>query len=331
MDSILPKYKVTELPSRFIGYPEGAEIYIQPYTAGQAINIEMVGRNNLNVMEEILDGVTVNGISKEELSPQDILFLGVYRNLVSSKNDKISITSICPKCLAENKQAKSIADIKFKELEGFDKECYPIEVEFDNYIMHFEFLTYKAFKYCMRKYRGAKTYQLAFQVVDYTDKVTGETFNRPYYSADLNERRSTASFDKYISDVRNILFDLVDEDKEALDEVVKILEDYGTKPIEVVCQDERCKHEYTVDLDEEGVLVTPFRESGQSARDRIKLRKSDINRPDKSETDESERGGDAAGQSNPTEQQTQKSVRQKVQPKEQIQYFSNTEKLPSKD
>lgn len=327
MDSILPKYKVTELPSRFIGYPEDTEIFIQPYTAGQAINIELVGRNNINVMEEVLDGVITKYLDKEMLTPQDILFLGVYRNLVSSKSDKISVQSICPKCLAENKEAKSLGDIKFKELEGFDKDCYPLEVDFNKYIMHFEVLTYKAFKYCMKKYRGAKTYQLAFQVVDYTNKETGETFSRPYYTNSPEERLSTAAFDKYISDVRNILFDLIDEDKDVLNEVINILEDYGTKPIEVTCQDERCKHQYSVGLDEEGVLLTPFRESGQSARDRIKLRKNDVNKSTSIETDEPQRSGNASGQNNDSDKEiTNKSVRiSSKKPEKQIHYFSEND------
>lgn len=303
MDNILPSYQITELPSRFIGYPDMTEISVQPYTAGQAINIELAGRDNINSMEEILHGVTVQGISKEDLSPQDIIFLGVYRNLVSSKNDKINIRSICPKCLAENNEAKSLAVIKFKELEGFDKECYPVEVDFDNYIMKFEFLTYKAFKHCLNKYHGAKLYQIAYQVSEYTDKETQETFKRPYYSNDINERRSTSAFDLYIKNVRNILFDLVDEDKDALNEVIDLLEDYGTKPIEVTCSDERCKHKYSVNLNEEGVLVMPFRESRESSRTRIKLRKSDINRPDNIQTNEPEGSRNASGNSNQTEEQ----------------------------
>lgn len=336
MDNILPSYRITELPSRFIGYPDNAVISVQPYTAGQAINIELAGRDNINSMEEILHGVNVQGISKEELSPQDVIFLGVYRNLVSSKNDKINIRSICPKCLAENNEAKSLAVIKFKELEGFDKECYPIEVDFDNYIMKFEFLTYKAFKHCLNKYHGAKLYQIAYQVSEYTDKETQEVFKRPYYSNDPNERRSTSAFDLYIKNVRNILFDLVDEDKDALNEVIDILEDYGTKPIEVTCSDERCKHKYSVNLNEEGVLVMPFREPRESSRTRIKLRKSDINKPDSVQADELEGSGNAGGNSNQTEEQAavteepsgvklEPAIRRPRKPTKQIEYFNNQE------
>ena len=343
MDNILPSYRITELPSRFIGYPDMAEISVQPYTAGQAINIELAGRDNINSMEERLHGVNVQGISKEDLSPQDIIFLGVYRNLVSSQNDKINIRSICPKCLAENNEAKSLAVIKFKELEGFDKDCYPIEVDFDNYVMKFEFLTYKAFKHCLNKYHGAKLYQMAYQVSEYTDKETQETFKRPYYSNDPNERRSTSAFDLYIKKVRNILFDLVDEDKDALNEVIDLLEDYGTKPIEVTCSDERCKHKYSVNLNEEGVLVMPFRESRESSRTRIKLRKSDINKSNSIQADEFEGSGNASRNSNQTEKQAaiaeessevklEPALRRPRKPAKQIEYFEsdNSENLPVK-
>ena len=126
---------------------------------------------------------------------------------------------------------------------------------------------------------------------------------------------------------RNIIFDLVDEDKDALNEVISILEDYGTKPIEVTCQDERCKHQYTVNIDEEGVLVTPFRESGATARTRVKLRKSDIDKSAGIQTIEPERSRTAGGKSNEAEKQlvtkaSEKKTTKKVNPTEQIQYFN---------
>lgn len=310
MSDLLPKYEVKQLPSRFIGYPKGTRIFAKPYTAGQAINIELIGRANVNTMDEILEGIVVEGIENDDLSPQDILFLGVYRNLASSKHDKIKITSICPKCLQENESVKTLSSIKFKELEGFDDECYPIEVDFDNYTMHFEFLTYKAFKYVMTHHRGSKMYQLATQVVDYTDKSTGESYTRPWFTNDPNERKSTSAFKKYLSDVRNILFNLVDEDKDALDEVINLLEDYGTKPIEVECSDENCKHKYEVGLNEEGVLVVPFREVGESNRVRIKLRKDNIDKSIGIQKDESEGIGDNGGKDTRTStEETDKSVR----------------------
>lgn len=286
MDYILPKYEVKEIPSRFIPYPEGTRIFVQPYRAGEAINIELVGRNNLRFMEEILSGVTVEGLPKNLLSPQDILFLGVYRNLVSSKHDKIDMKSICPYCLNENHETQSLSSIKFKETDGFDKECYPIEVDFDNYIMHFGFVTYKDFDFCLTKYRGHKLMQLALQVLDYQDKATGEIVKKPEYNAKTNKPQATAFIEKYVENVKTILYNFVDEDKEALEEVISILEDFGLKPIETVCSDERCKRTYSFNIDDEGVLVTPFRETRESARSRIKLRKSDINKSDSIQTDE---------------------------------------------
>lgn len=272
----------------FIPYPDNVRIYVEPYTAGQAINIELVGRNNLRTLEEVLEGVHVDGLGKNLLTPQDILFLGVYRNLVSSRHDKIDLKSICPKCLNENHQTGTLATIKFKGTEGFDKECYPIEVDFDDYTMHIGFVTYKDFEFCMNKYRGHKLYQLALQVFDYTDKKTGETFSKPSYNARSTKTGATAAIEAYVNEVKSILYGLVDEDKEALEEVISILEDYGLKPIEQECSDERCRHRYSFSINDEGVLVTPFREPGKSARARIKLRKDDVSPSDSTETDEPE-------------------------------------------
>lgn len=286
MDKILPQYEVTQIPSRFIPYPDGTRIFVKPYCAGEAINIELVGRNNLKFMEEILSGVKVDGLAKNMLTPQDILFLGVYRNLVSSKHDKIDIKSICPYCLNENHDVRTLAAISFNDIDKFDKDCYPIEVEFDDYIMHFGFVTYKDFELCVNKFRGHKLYQLALQVIDYTDKKTKETVTKPEYSTKSNKPTATAAIEKYVNDVKTILYGFVDEDKETLEEVVSILENYGIKQIETTCKDESCKHTYSFDIEDEGVLVMPFRESKESIRTRIKLSKNDLDKSDSIQTDE---------------------------------------------
>lgn len=294
MDNIIPEYEVKELPSRFIGYPEEVKIYATPHSFGSALNIEMVGKNNINTMSETLEGIKVVGMAKNMLTPQDILFLGVYRNLLSSKHDKIDIRSYCPKCLNENHEKKSLSDIKFKAIEDFNRDVYPIEVSFNDYTMWFTFLSYKDFDFCMRKYRGHKLTQLAFQVCKYVDKNSGETFEKPEYSSNTKNTTATKLIEEYVSKLKGILYSFVDEDKETLEEVVNILEDYGLKPVEVHCKDEHCKNVYSVELDGEGILITPFRDTEVSPRDRIKLHKNNFDGSNISEENEFERSGDAS-------------------------------------
>lgn len=287
MTDYLPKYKVTQLPSRFMGYPEGTEIFVSPYDWGDTVRIKMTNANSLNFMKEILNGVKVDGLAKNLLTPQDILFLGVYRNLVSSSHDKIDIKSICPYCLAENHTAKTLEAIKFNDIEDFTREDYPIEVDFDNYTMWFTFITYKDFELCQRKFRGDTTYQVALQVCKYQDKVTKETVEKPSYV--LTDKDSTIkNILEYAKTVRDILASFLDEDKDTLEEVINILEDYGMKPIEVECSDKNCQKKYEVEFDDKEVFVTPFRETKNSPRDRIRLHKNrtitDSIEPDESET-----------------------------------------------
>lgn len=275
MDPILPEYEVTELPSRFIGYPEGTKVYVKPYSFGSALNIELVGKNSVNSMKETLSGVKVVGLPKNLLTPQDILFLGFYRNLVSSMHDKITLKSICPKCLNENKVVKTLKDIKFKSIEDFDSSVYPLQVSLTGYTMWFGFVSYKDFEFCLSKYRGHKLYQLALQVVKYKNEKTGEVFEKPEYNANTSREKDTAKIELYVKTVKDILFSMMDDDKDTLDEVLLLLEDYGLKPIDIQCQDENCKYQYSANLDDEDVFVMPFREPGKSPRDRIKLRKDD--------------------------------------------------------
>lgn len=315
MDSILPEYEITELPSRFIPYPEGTKIYVQPYSYGAALNIELVGRRNINTMKEILQGVKVEGIAKNLLTPQDILFIGVYRNLVSSKHDKITISSICPNCLKENKSTKTLKEIKFEQLEGFSKDVYPLEVDFDNYTMWFGFLTYKDFDFCLTRYNASKIHQQALQVLKYTVKETGETFEKPEYNAKTGKQQDTAKIEKYVEKVRHILYGLVDEDADALREVIDLLENYGLKPIEIQCEDELCGKTYEVNVDDDNVLILPFRDTTKPARDRIKLSKSTNNEPDSFETDELKGSGYATGVDTKTSSQETSSTESVVEHK----------------
>ena len=324
MDSVLPEYEIKELPSRFIPYPKGTKIFAKPYTYGAALNIEMVGRSNVNTMREILSGIKVEGLQKNLLTPQDILFLGVYRNLMSSKHDKIEINSICPKCLRENKTIKTLKAIKFEAIDDFDSSCYPIEVEFDNYIMRFAFLTYKDFDFCLTRYNGMTIYQQALQVVKYKDKKTGEEFEKPEYNAKSGKKEDTARIEAYLEKVRHILYNFVDEDAETLTEAVKLLENYGLKPIEVECEDETCKHQYTINVDDDNVLIMPFRGAKVSVRDRIKLSKKRDDEFSESEANESEGSSSSTGTDTDRNSKKQKQQLIEKQPKEQIQYFEST-------
>lgn len=294
MDNILPTYQVKELPSRFVPYPKGIKIYVTPLTAGAAMNIAMVGRTNIDLMKETLEGVTVEGMAKNLLTPQDILFLGVYRNLVSSKHDKISLKSICPKCLHENQESKSLSAIKFKEIAGFDEDCYPIQVNFDNYTMWFSFLTYKDFELCMQKYKGHKLQQTALQIIKYKDNKTNEEFKKPDFILNAKDAKATQAIELYVEKLRKILYNFVDEDKDTLNEILDILEDYSLKPIEVKCQDELCQNEYSININDEDVLVLPFRDSKKLTRARIVLSKDDIDKPDNNEANESSRSRNAS-------------------------------------
>lgn len=321
MNSILPEYEVKELPSRFAGYPEGTKVYAKPYTYGSALNIELVGKNNINTMKEILSGIKTEGMPKNLLTPQDILFLGVFRNLMSSMHDKISIESYCPKCLHLNKTVASLKDIKFKEIEDFDASVYPLEVDFNDYTMWFGFVSYKDFDFCLKRYRGHKMYQLSLQVLQYKNKQTEELIKKPNFNANTNDKKDTALIEMYVEKVRTILYNLVDEDKDTLEEVCRILEDYGLKPLEVQCEDPLCGDKYTVDFNDDNVLVLPFRETQQSPRNRIKLRKNDISESDTLETDEFEGSGVAPEPNTKTVSKKSKSRAVHLNDEPQIQIF----------
>lgn len=314
MDAILPEYEVKEIPSRFISYPEGTKIFIQPYSFGESFNIQMVGQHNTNMMREILNGVKVEGMPKNLLTPQDILFLGLYRNLASSLHNKIDIQTTCPKCLHENHTIKTLGSIKFKDVDDFDRDVYPLKVTFNDYTMWFGFISYKDFEFCLNRYKGSKIHQLALQVVKYQKNGTDEIIEKPAFNPNSSKESATIAIERYIDKVRHILHYMVDEDKDTLTEVVEILENYGLKPIDIICEDALCKHEYDVNLEDKGVLVMPFREHKGHARDRIELRKGGNNEFHRPEENEPE------GSSNVDRLDNEAVF--KTKQKEQIEYFA---------
>lgn len=261
---ILPEYEVKDLPSKFIGYPAGTRVYVKPFSFGEQINLQKIGRNGVELMRNILNSVKVEGMPKNLLTPQDVVFLGIYRKLVSTKHDKITAQSFCPHCAKQNEHHFTLRDLKFKTPEF---EIMPIQAELEHYTIEFGLLSTKAFLECLDKYKGEPLAMLAMQVKRvYENKYNADTNKNELIEVDLG------SEDRRIERIRQILGRCVDEDKEILDEVAGILQGYGLRPLDVKCNDEFCQQDYSIELDDKSVLVFPFREHKEFDRSRIKLR-----------------------------------------------------------
>lgn len=250
---ILPLYEVSSLPSNFLGYPKDITISVRPFSFGEQVNMLKSGMREKDLFKSILEGVTCN-YPKNLLTPQDVMFLGVYRKLVSTKHDKITVESVCPECAKKNKSDLTLKQLQFKQPEF---KQIPLKVNLEHYTIWFKLLSVKDFLACVKEHNAEPLAMLISQV----DKI---------YDNEKQDYIDMKRSDSYET-IRGIIGGATDFDKEVLDEVADILSDYGLKPVDVECDDEFCKHKYQADLEDKTVLVYPFRDSEKSARSRIEL------------------------------------------------------------
>lgn len=230
-------FDIEQVPSGGIAYPEGWTISITPYSFGDVLNLSRAAETGIGALDKIVSGIKCN-FDKELLLPADILYLGIYRKLVSTKHSKIEFTVECPMCAKENKKVLELKELAFKELEIPE---LPIRAELDAGELEFRPLTLGQYREVLKKFKGAPDWLLAYSV---------------------------ANMDK--GKARDIIVQAIDIDKEILDEVTNLL-DFGLQPIEFECNDEFCDHLISVRLEDPTTVVFPFRGDTESPKNRIKF------------------------------------------------------------
>lgn len=230
-------FDIEKIPSGGIAYPKGWKISICPYSFGDVLNLARAAETGIAALDKIISGIKCN-FDRNLLLPADIIYLGIYRKLVSTKHTKIEFKTECPICMKENHKVMDLKDIKFKELKI---PALPIIAELDLGTIEFNPITIKQYKEVFRKFEGDPSWLFAYGASNMTP-----------------------------GEARDIIQAAVDEDKETLDEVANLL-DFGLEPIEFECQDEYCDNIIKVSLEDPQTVCMPFRESGVDAKSRIKF------------------------------------------------------------
>lgn len=230
-------FDIEDVPSKGITYPEGWKISITPYSFGDILNLTRAAETGIGALEKIMSGIKCS-FDKDLLLPADIIFLGIYRKLVSTKHTKIEFKTECPVCAKENKKVLELSELKFKEVEI---PALPIRAELSSKTIEFVPITVGKYKEVLKKFKGDPSWMLAY---------------------------STQNIDP--GEARDIIVGAIDIDKEILDEVTLLL-DFGLKPIEFECQDEFCDNIIKVQLEDPTTVVFPFRGSDESPKSRIKF------------------------------------------------------------
>jgi hypothetical protein len=230
-------FDIDKIPSGGIAYPEDWKISITPYSFGDILALSRAAETGIGALEKIISGVKCN-FDKDLLLPADVLYLGIYRKLVSTKHTKIEFKVECPACAKENKKVCELSELKFKELEIPE---LPIRAELDAGTLEFMPINLGLYKEVLKKFDGKPDWLLAYSVT--------------------NMDRGAA---------RDIIVSAIDIDKEILDEVTNLL-DFGLQPIEFECQDEFCDNIISVRLEDPTTVVFPFRDDNHAIKDRVKF------------------------------------------------------------
>ena len=201
-------FDIDKIPSQGISYPKDWKISITPYSFGDVLNLARAAETGAGAFDKILSGIKCN-FDKNLLLPADVIYLGIYRKLVSTKHTKIEFKVDCPACAKENRKVVDLSQLTFSELKI---PALPIRVELEKENLEFMPITIGQYKEVLKNHKSDPLWMLAYCV------------------SNLDHARA-----------RDIISSAVDLDKEILDEVASLLE-FGMEPIEFECQDEYCDY-----------------------------------------------------------------------------------------
>lgn len=230
-------FDIESIPSGGITYPENWKISITPYSFGDILNLTRSPESGIGALKRIVDGIKCN-FSKDLLLPADIIYLGIYRKLVSTKHSKIEFTVECPVCAKTNKKVADLKDLKFKEIEI---PALPIRANLSTGPLEFKPINLKDYMIVMKDHNEDPAWALAYSVTNMDP-----------------------------AEARVIILEAIAEDKEILDEVADLL-NFGLEPIEFECEDEFCDNIIRVQLEDPTTVVFPFRSPDESNKRRIEF------------------------------------------------------------
>jgi hypothetical protein len=234
---------VKTLPSKGLLYPENAELKYRPYTFGE---IKKASQSKLKFKDEILfmlEGIETN-FDKLGITLYDSMYLALLRNISSIKGAGFKVGYTCDKCNSKGQQEVELGKIEFKDI---DAPKLPIKIDLAGKECHFYPLTLKEyFQFLEDKKEEDDIKLLSAQIKNLP----------PEESYELVEGLSSA------------------DDQELMMEVDGMLK-HDLLPLKFNCKNKigevACNNPIQVELSGGEALITPFRKSKSSIRNRIKF------------------------------------------------------------
>jgi hypothetical protein len=247
----------TKLPSRGIPYPEGTKVKYRTYSFGEVKMSAAVSGGApqiVQIMENTMKGIETTGISKDQLTFLDVLYLGVLRKVSTLRNGEYEVPFSCTECGTVGKHKFNENQLDFQSLSE-DITQLPLVVTLAGREVHFGPLRVREF--------------LALQRGRYQKDIGGEPDRVSLIALMITNMDFKESY--------ALLYGLRDpDDIDAVDEVDKMLM-HDLKPLTAVCQavSEKnglvCNAKNEIVLQGREQLIRPFRTGDKPVRSRISI------------------------------------------------------------
>lgn len=132
VDPSIGKYRVDNVPSRMIPYPEGSSINWRAFTFGEVKKINSSRLDFPTLIKEVfIKGIDVQGFDVWDLTIYDFIFINLMRRMSTVGDGTLENTVDCPKCSKPSKTRITQEHMEFEDLK-MERSDYPFKVTLDN-------------------------------------------------------------------------------------------------------------------------------------------------------------------------------------------------------
>lgn len=238
--------EINELPSKGITYPNNYKISYRKYTFGELLNINSVNLDRKKEIEYILEGIETS-FPKEDLLYADFIYISILRKL--GLENKLNVKYICPKC---NKISNAIVDLKDMISNQIDVDKLPINIDCGDLHLEFSPLTVKDILYI------------------HSNGFEKDTVS--YIACYIKNQKFTKA--KNIINNSEVIDELLPGIIDEIDNIFNFGPRYFNAVCENIVENEKgekipCLYESRQSVNNPYIMVSPFRGTKNSIRDRI--------------------------------------------------------------
>ncbi|MDW7551287.1 hypothetical protein J8Z24_21580 (plasmid) [Pseudoalteromonas sp. SCSIO 43201] len=233
--------KVAQLPSRGLAYPVGTEIHYKPYTFGE---VKMFSQaqgtmSSAKSTEKILNGISVEGMDREDITFFDFLYIALLRRLSTMNAVEFNLNVECPQCQHSVQHQFGWENLQFEDLAA---PKLPVIADLCG-------MTDVKFK--------------PLTVGQYLELTRRNADEDPVAIAAMQ-----SSLDYKLA--YNLFNNAIGDDAATLEDIDKFLY-HDLKPMAVTCANTECGIVFSASLDDEAALINPFRKSEPTTGSRVRF------------------------------------------------------------